>query len=407
MRPPAPPLVARIVEQLASDGGPIPSATLAEQHLGLGRVSEEDARRLLSPLLAQVEGVQLEDGGWTLASRARRWGIPLAAPVAVVLARAAPALSAARIPPEGAGGPTIAVSGEQEVRTWETLEGQRLPRPAYSLARLVRRLRGYRGARPTAFDLAAHLGACHVEGDDPRCWLDALGAAWEVLVAELALEGVVDTGGLDALLERSVEPASFADADFGPAEIEALDEGPGVYVFYASTGAPLYVGQSACLRRRVASYFRGPPRDAKDREIRRHATQLETFAADTSLDALLDEQRRIERLRPHLNTRRHSPKVDLDPGLLLVPAAGRARWVILALGQGGILGRGVAGGGPRRRGKTLRRVAAALGSGGCGGGGALVRTWLRHHPGALHLRVGFDGTEEDLLRRAALELGAT
>ena len=40
-----------------------------------------------------------------------------------------------------------------------------------------------------------------------------------------------------------------------PAAIDALPEGPGVYLFYGENALPLYVGKSTGIRKRVLSHF--------------------------------------------------------------------------------------------------------------------------------------------------------
>lgn len=80
----------------------------------------------------------------------------------------------------------------------------------------------------------------------------------------------------------------------------ALPAKPGVYLFKDAKGRVLYVGKSLRLRDRVRSYFSGP-QEAKTRRMLAQATDLETIAAGTEVDALLLEARLIKDLRPRWN----------------------------------------------------------------------------------------------------------
>ena len=278
-----------------------------------------------------------------------------------------------------------------------------------SLTQAARRLRGFRGT-PDPARLAEHLGAPHVEGEGEEAWLAMLAAGWEHLAAELRLEGIENAEQLERLLDDALEPADFAGKRFGPGDIESLDEGPGVYVFLDAQMEALYVGQSSCLRRRVASYFTGMARDDKDRTIRRHAAVLQAHPTDSGIDALLLEQRKIRHLRPRLNTRRRIQGEPPEDGIIAAPTPREDRFVLYTLREGRLIRRTVAGSPGRRRRASLHRAVEALWHGKASGKArleeaALVGTWLKTHPQTLWLRPGIDGGPEQILTRLDEELG--
>lgn len=88
-----------------------------------------------------------------------------------------------------------------------------------------------------------------------------------------------------------------------PAVVEALPEGPGVYVFYDAHDMPLYVGKSVDLRGRVLSHFANDYRSGKDQQIVAQVARIETHLTHGELGALLWESQLIKTLRPPLNRR--------------------------------------------------------------------------------------------------------
>jgi excinuclease ABC subunit C len=92
------------------------------------------------------------------------------------------------------------------------------------------------------------------------------------------------------------------DTKFGPALVEALPVGPGVYVF-RDEDRVLYVGKARNLRRRLQAYRNASRRKGhrKMRTLVREATTLEVRALATERDALLEENALIRSLRPPYN----------------------------------------------------------------------------------------------------------
>jgi DNA polymerase-3 subunit epsilon len=84
--------------------------------------------------------------------------------------------------------------------------------------------------------------------------------------------------------------------------VEAIPESPGVYLFYAEAGAPLYVGMSRALRSRVLQHFySGAP---WTRDVRRVEWQRTTG----ELGAALREARLVKELAPLHNRQLRRPE---------------------------------------------------------------------------------------------------
>ena len=111
-----------------------------------------------------------------------------------------------------------------------------------------------------------------------------------------------------------------------PDALDDLPEGPGVYVFYDETDAPLYVGKSVKLRSRVMSHFAGDHSSAKDMRISQQITRIECIETAGELGALLTEARLVKEMLPVHNRMlrrnqdlcafRWSPESDKAPELV-------------------------------------------------------------------------------------------
>jgi DNA polymerase-3 subunit epsilon len=85
------------------------------------------------------------------------------------------------------------------------------------------------------------------------------------------------------------------------AQLDALPESVGVYVFYGEGDTPLYVGKSLNIRSRVLAHFSGDHRVAKDMRIAQEITRIEWRETAGELGALLQEARWVKRLTPAHN----------------------------------------------------------------------------------------------------------
>jgi excinuclease ABC subunit C len=93
------------------------------------------------------------------------------------------------------------------------------------------------------------------------------------------------------------------DRKFGRETASELPAAPGIYLFRDEEGAVLYVGKAVNLRRRLAGYRNASRRKAhrKMRILVRTAASLEVRVHPSERDALLEENRLIQALRPPFN----------------------------------------------------------------------------------------------------------
>jgi excinuclease ABC subunit C len=93
------------------------------------------------------------------------------------------------------------------------------------------------------------------------------------------------------------------------AQLRALPDTPGVYLFRDPAGDVLYVGKAKSLRKRVGSYFR---RDAafasRTAELVERIDRIDFWAVGNETEALLLEQNQIKRHRPAFNIRLRDDK---------------------------------------------------------------------------------------------------
>ncbi len=83
-----------------------------------------------------------------------------------------------------------------------------------------------------------------------------------------------------------------------------LPREPGVYLLKDAAGRVIYIGKSANLRDRVASYFQVASKlEFKKSGLLDEAVDFETIGADTEVEALLVENRLIKDIQPKYNAR--------------------------------------------------------------------------------------------------------
>jgi len=86
-----------------------------------------------------------------------------------------------------------------------------------------------------------------------------------------------------------------------PVQMEALPEGPGVYIFEDDEGTPLYVGKSVNVRRRVMSHFAADFEHGSEMKLAQTVRRLRAIATHGELSALLLESDMIKDLQPQYN----------------------------------------------------------------------------------------------------------
>jgi DNA polymerase-3 subunit epsilon len=83
--------------------------------------------------------------------------------------------------------------------------------------------------------------------------------------------------------------------------VEALPEGPGVYIFEDDEGAPLYVGKSVTVRRRVMSHFAADYGRGAELKMAQAVRKLRAIPTHGELSALILESDMVKDLQPQYN----------------------------------------------------------------------------------------------------------
>jgi DNA polymerase III subunit epsilon len=135
-------------------------------------------------------------------------------------------------------------------------------------------------------------------------------------------------------LERAVEPERLAETVAAitrvptlPAGVDAerfedLPDAPGVYVFYAEDGTPLYAGKSANLRSRVLAHFDGDGHLDQAQYLALQTASLEWIETGGELGAALREIALLRQLAPIFNRRRDQSQawsLRWSPGSVVEP----------------------------------------------------------------------------------------
>src|SRR5436305_6490690 len=85
---------------------------------------------------------------------------------------------------------------------------------------------------------------------------------------------------------------------------KGLPKAPGVYLMKDDKGRVIYVGKSASLRDRVASYFQASTKlEHKKVGLLEQVIDFEVIQTDSEVEALLAENRLIKDIQPRYNAR--------------------------------------------------------------------------------------------------------
>lgn len=90
--------------------------------------------------------------------------------------------------------------------------------------------------------------------------------------------------------------------------LPTLPKSPGIYLFYNSKGALIYVGKATSLRQRVQSYFRGPRSRRPIEDMIGEVTKIDFRVTDSVLEAILLEARYIKKYQPLYNIKGRDDK---------------------------------------------------------------------------------------------------
>lgn len=97
-------------------------------------------------------------------------------------------------------------------------------------------------------------------------------------------------------LKKPSTPLHMSEAD-----IEALPESCGVYIFYGEKDAPLYVGKSKNIKNRVKSHFTNDHLSTKEMKLSQQVRYIETIKTAGELGALITESILVKKLQPLFN----------------------------------------------------------------------------------------------------------
>jgi hypothetical protein len=146
-----------------------------------------------------------------------------------------------------------------------------------------------------------------------------------------------------AALDRATQPDRAAALDrLLPAEMRArLPTAPGVYLFRAQNGRPLYVGKALNLRRRLLSHFTAAAVAREAAAALHEASARVTFeVVGSEVGALLREFELIARHRPRFNVQRlvhrGAGRAPRD-AIVLLPTPAPSRALVCAMRADGLL----------------------------------------------------------------------
>ena len=115
-----------------------------------------------------------------------------------------------------------------------------------------------------------------------------------------ALHQRFPTGLIDEIVaELTGRPSLPPHLD--PADIDAIPDGPGVYLFFGDTPLPLYIGKSTRLRTRVLSHFSADHASERELRLSQQVRRVEWVRTGGEVGALLKEAELIKRLQPTMN----------------------------------------------------------------------------------------------------------
>lgn len=87
------------------------------------------------------------------------------------------------------------------------------------------------------------------------------------------------------------------------ADVAALPDAPGVYIYKDEQEQEIYVGKAVSLRKRVRQYFDERPKDDKTLALVSHIHSIEYVECQSEVEAFLLENRLIKDLQPVFNVR--------------------------------------------------------------------------------------------------------
>src|SRR3989344_1823460 len=107
-------------------------------------------------------------------------------------------------------------------------------------------------------------------------------------------------------IEQTIEKVMFRPSlppTLTEKHIEALPDGPGVYIFYGPEKLPLYIGKSINIRDRVLSHFESDQNSSREFNIKQQLQEIDTITTAGEFGALLTEAKLIKEMQPIYNRR--------------------------------------------------------------------------------------------------------
>ena len=117
---------------------------------------------------------------------------------------------------------------------------------------------------------------------------------WQQLLANVEPEVLAAT-----VAKLTARPSLPANLD--AAAIDALPDGPGVYLFHGENDLPLYVGKSTGIRKRVLAHFAADHATAKEMSLAQQVRRVECIPTGGETGALLLEAALVKKLQPSHN----------------------------------------------------------------------------------------------------------
>jgi len=152
-------------------------------------------------------------------------------------------------------------------------------------------------------DIAEALSISFLTPLDLSARLDLVYEIFTVLVEKLEKAGLKTIEGLQLFLEEGETWVDFAKYNFNRDYIKNLPITPGVYLMKDVQERIFYVGKAKNLKERIKSYFINRlEMDEKGREILTYVYDLIYEQTGSELDALLLENKYINKYKPSLNT---------------------------------------------------------------------------------------------------------
>lgn len=117
---------------------------------------------------------------------------------------------------------------------------------------------------------------------------------YQSIQKDLPIDTVVNA--VNKALKKPSIPVKLTQKD-----LDALPEGPGVYIFYGESGMPLYIGKSVNIADRVLSHFSGDHSSSTEMKISQQIESIETIETAGELSALLKENILVKKMKPLYN----------------------------------------------------------------------------------------------------------